>query len=81
MSEQSGNVMSMDKRSRYWRRDVQGLRAIAVIAVVVWHAGFGLPGGYLGVDVFFAISGFVITGLILRMEESIESKWLLRSFY
>jgi len=48
------------------RPDIQGLRAVAVGAVVAFHAGFLLPGGYLGVDVFFVISGYVVSQSIWR---------------
>jgi len=48
------------------RPEVDGLRALAVSAVVLFHARLGFPGGYVGVDVFFVISGYLITTLILR---------------
>lgn len=54
----------------HYRPEIDGLRAIAVLAVVLFHAGFGCPGGFVGVDIFFVISGFLITSLIWKDLES-----------
>lgn len=56
---------------RKFRADVEGLRAVAIVLVVLYHGGLNfLSGGYVGVDVFFVISGFVITGVLLRERAS-----------
>ncbi|MDO9380877.1 MAG: acyltransferase family protein [Nocardioidaceae bacterium] len=51
---------------RGFRPDIEGLRAIAVLTVVLYHAGLAFDGGYVGVDVFFVISGFLITRQLSR---------------
>lgn len=66
---------------RTFRPDIEGLRAVAVLMVVLYHAGVPwLPGGYIGVDVFFVISGFLITGLLLR-EYDREGRISIADFY
>src|SRR3978361_706389 len=73
--------MSGRAAGREFRADIEGLRAIAVLAVVLFHAGVpGLSGGFVGVDVFFVISGFLITGLLARDGRSTGTVRLLR-FY
>ncbi len=63
-----------------FRPDIQGLRAIAVLLVVVFHSGFGWSGGFLGVDVFFVVSGFVI-GRLLVHELATTDRIRLGDFY
>ncbi|WP_341272066.1 acyltransferase family protein, partial [Mycobacterium alsense] len=64
-----------------FRPDIEGLRAVAVVAVVLFHAEMpGVHGGFVGVDVFFVISGFLITGLLWR-EVHATGSVLLRRFY
>ena len=63
-----------------FRRDVQGLRGIAVLLVVLYHAGLPLSGGFIGVDIFFVISGFVIVRSI-REELEATGSLDLRRFY
>lgn len=53
-----------------YRKDIDGLRAIAVLPVVFFHLGWGAPGGYVGVDVFFVISGFLIGSIVIREIEN-----------
>ena len=63
-----------------YRRDIQGLRGVAVVLVLLYHTAAVLPGGFIGVDVFFVISGYVITA-------SLQREWLstgtirFRKFY
>ena len=77
----SGDEAGTAPGDRRFRPDVQGLRAVAVALVVLFHAHVpGLGGGYVGVDVFFVISGFVITGVLLREHASTGSTSILH-FY
>lgn len=63
--------------TRGYRGDIEGLRAVAVLAVLFFHAGVpSFGGGFLGVDIFFTLSGFLITGILLReMEAGHFSVW------
>lgn len=63
-----------------YRKEIDGLRAIAVIPVILFHAGFSLfRGGFVGVDVFFVISGYLITTIILSEKE--KGTFSLVNFY
>ncbi|MGE7957145.1 acyltransferase family protein [Pseudomonas sp. NPDC089530] len=62
------------------RDDIQGLRALAVLAVIVFHVNHNwLPGGFIGVDVFFVISGYLITRIVL--EKKAQGTFSFMSFY
>jgi peptidoglycan/LPS O-acetylase OafA/YrhL len=70
-----------DRGAGGFRADIEGLRAVAVLLVVLGHVGLRLvPGGFVGVDVFFVISGFLITSLLLR-ELSATGRVSLTRFY
>ena len=73
-------MSSSPQRESYFRSDIQGLRGIAVLLVVIYHTGFAFPGGFIGVDMFFVISGFVITQVLLREYEE-TGKISLSHFY
>jgi peptidoglycan/LPS O-acetylase OafA/YrhL len=63
-----------------YRPDIDGLRAIAVLSVILYHAGIpGFAGGYVGVDVFFVISGYLITQILLR--DLAAGRFSLARFY
>ena len=69
------------QKERHFRPDIQGLRALAVLLVIVAHAGFStFAGGFVGVDVFFVISGFLITSLLVR-EATRSGRISLGGFY
>ena len=68
--------MHMDR----YRADVDGLRAVAIVPVLLFHANFAaFQGGFVGVDIFFVISGFLITGLIFP--EVAQGRFSIRNFY
>ena len=63
-----------------YRPDIDGLRAVAVISVILFHLNSSwLPGGFLGVDIFFVISGYLIGGILFR--ELSTNTFSLKNFY
>ena len=71
----------MSQRFAY-RPELDGLRAVAVLAVILFHLGFGVSGGFVGVDVFFVLSGYLITAIILAdlnaNRFSLKTFWMKR---
>lgn len=71
---------SADSHVARYRPDIDGLRCVAVLSVVIFHLSRqALPGGFLGVDVFFVISGYLIADIILR--EAVAGTFTIRRFY
>jgi peptidoglycan/LPS O-acetylase OafA/YrhL len=67
-------------RTKSYRPDIDGLRAVAVVPVVLFHSGVSLfSGGFVGVDVFFVISGYLITQILYR--EAKEGRFSIARFY
>ena len=77
----AGELARTSPDDRRYRPDVEGLRAVAILLVVLFHYGVPrLTGGFIGVDVFFVVSGFVITGLLLR-ERQESGRTSILKFY
>nr|WP_084331532.1 acyltransferase [Ignatzschineria larvae] len=63
-----------------YRSDIDGLRALAVLSVIIFHFNNSwLPGGFLGVDIFFVISGYLITSIIKRQLQ--QNRFSFKEFY
>ena len=72
--------MTITQQGRHYRPEIDGLRAIAVLAVVAYHVSPKLlPGGFTGVDIFFVISGYLITRIIL--EDQAQGQFTFAQFY
>ncbi|WP_458130746.1 acyltransferase family protein [Pseudomonas sp. R3-41] len=69
----------MHSKNTNYRPDIDGLRAVAIILVLLFHLDLGVPGGFSGVDVFFVISGFLITAVIRTSVAS--NRFSLTDFY
>lgn len=80
LSSARAYACGMNSSANQYRPDIDGLRAFAVLSVIAYHAApSAFRGGFIGVDVFFVISGFLISGIILR--ELDEGRFSLAGFY
>lgn len=71
MNKHTGKIEPNAQVNSRYRSDIDGLRAIAVLAVIAFHYGVPhLRGGFVGVDIFFVISGYLITGMIISEQEA-----------
>lgn len=71
--------MTPQTNAKQYRPEIDGLRAVAILLVLLFHFDLGITGGYVGVDVFFVISGYLITGIIVR--ELNEGSFSFLNFY
>ncbi|WP_446030512.1 acyltransferase family protein [Lelliottia amnigena] len=79
-SRNLGPMIAMEMSTIKYRAEIDGLRALAVISVVLYHAFPGLiPGGFVGVDIFFVISGYLITSILLQ--ENKRGEFSILEFY
>lgn len=70
--------INLDHRGYHY--NIQGLRALCVISVLIFHINKNwLPGGFIGVDLFFIISGYIVTSVIIRAQE--KGQYSIRHFY
>jgi peptidoglycan/LPS O-acetylase OafA/YrhL len=74
------NVLTLARRVVKYRPDIDGLRAVAVVAIIAFHLGVSrFSGGFVGVDIFYVISGFLIGGIVIGELE--EGRFSIRRFY